>query len=111
MYKILSTTSPIQAQSFKLFGYDLTFTLRFNSVSNGWSYDLFDNNEEAFICQGFGLAVGAPSLISKTLPFVVMLLDESGFGVNSISRDEMSNRLNIYFVSKEEFHEAIRQTN
>ena len=108
MYEILTTSNPLQVQTFRLFGFQLTFTLRYNTIAKGWNYDLYDHTESAYICQGLGLSVSAPSLISKPLPFVVVLVDKSGFGINSIYREEMGQRLGIYFMSKESFYAAIR---
>ena len=111
VYNILVTSEPLQEQSFDLFGYSLRFTLRFNSVGNTWNYDLFDLDSETFICRSFGLAVNAPSLFCKNLPFVVVMTDRSGLLVNSIDQSEMGNRLGIVFISKDLYHETIRAAN
>ena len=108
IYSISVTSEPLQEQSFDLFGYSLRFTLRYNSVGNVWNYDLYDLNKEEYICQSFGLAVSAPSLIAKDLPFVVMLYDTSGLGINSIEQSEMGNRLKVLFVDKETYRETVR---
>lgn len=110
IYSILVTSDPVQEQSFSLFGYRLRFTLRYNSVGGVWNYDLYDQNKEAFICQSFGLAVNAPSLMGKNLPFVVVLDDTSGLGLNSVNQTDMGSRLRILFIDKAYYHEAIRQT-
>ena len=110
-YRILVTAEPLQEQSFDLFGYKLRFTLRFNSISGLWNYDLFDLEKETFICQSFGLAVDAPSLISMNLPFVVVMEDLSGLGINSIHQSEMGKRLQVAFVDKRLYREAVRTSN
>jgi len=109
MYAIPVTTDDIQIQSFNLFGYSLKLTLRFNSVSQLWNFDLFDQNKNEFITQSAGLAVNSPTLMGKNLPFLVMMIDGSGLGINSIQQSELGNRLHIYFVDKEVFREAIRE--
>ena len=108
IYSILATNEPLQEQTFSLFGMTLRFTLRFNNVGTVWNYDLYDVDNEEYICQSFGLAVNAPSLISKNLPFIVMLHDSSGLGINCLDQSEMGNRLKVLFVGKETYFEAVR---
>ncbi len=107
MYQIQTTAHPYQVQYFKAFGSDYTFTLRYNTISKLWNYDLFDNGADAFIVQSLGLGINAPTLVQKNLPFVIMMFDESGLGIDSTGLSDMGTRLGIYLLSKEEFHEAI----
>ena len=55
------------------------------------------------------LSVGSPSLIEFNLPFVLVLIDKSGRGVNSISKDDFNNRMQIVIMSKDEWRASIRQ--
>ncbi|CAQ85187.1 MULTISPECIES: phage baseplate plug family protein [Photorhabdus] len=110
IYEIPVSTEEIQEQSFSLFNMNLRFTLYFNTVSNGWQFDLLDTNIDQYIAQMYGLTVNSPALITKNLPFVIMMSDSSGFGLNSVRRIELGNRLKIYFVDKEVWREAIRET-
>nr|WP_282560265.1 hypothetical protein [Providencia alcalifaciens] len=89
---------------------NLRLTIYFNSVSKGWQFDLFDADKNKVITQRQGLAVNAPSLLEKDLPFILMLSDKSQFGINSISQNELGNRLLLYIVDKEAWREAIRTT-
>ncbi|AWK42591.1 hypothetical protein LGZ99_21705 [Photorhabdus temperata] len=111
MYEIPVSTEEIQEQSFSLFNMNLRFTLHFNRISNDWQFDLLNTNTDQYIAQMYGLTVNSPALITKNLPFVIVMSDSSGFGLNSIRRSELGNRLKIYFVDKEVWHEAIRTTN
>lgn len=110
IYRILATSEPLQEQSFRLFGYNLRFTLRYNAVGANWNYDLFDRNAGQYIAQSFGLAVNAPSLIGKKLPFVVVLDDTSRLGINSTGQSDMGSRLQVLFMDKDTYHEAIRSS-
>ncbi|WP_237584858.1 MULTISPECIES: phage baseplate plug family protein [unclassified Proteus (in: enterobacteria)] len=104
------SSKPIQEQIFTLFDMNIRLTLYFNSVSKGWQFDLFDADKNKVITQRQGLAVNAPSLLEKNLPFILMLSDKSQFGINSVSRNELGNRLRLYVIDKEVWREAIRTT-
>lgn len=110
IYEIPVSSKPIQEQIFTLFDMNIRLTLYFNSVSKGWQFDLFDVDKNKVITQRQGLAVNAPSLLEKNLPFILMLSDKSQFGINSVSRNELGNRLRLYIVDKEVWREAIRTT-
>lgn len=110
IYEIPVSSKPIQEQIFTLFDMNIRLTLYFNSVSKGWQFDLFDADKNRMITQRQGLAVNAPSLLEKNLPFILMLSDKSRFGINSVSQNELGNRLRLYVVDKEVWREAIRTT-
>ncbi|HGN1344084.1 TPA: hypothetical protein ACKRMM_005925 [Pseudomonas aeruginosa] len=110
IYEIPVSSNPIQEQIFTLFDMNIRLTLYFNSVSKGWQFDLFDADKNKVITQRQGLAVNAPSLLEKNLPFILMLSDKSQFGINSVSRNELGNRLRLYVIDKEVWREAIRTT-
>ncbi|MDE5306817.1 hypothetical protein PY546_09535 [Providencia stuartii] len=110
IYEIPVSNEPIQEQLFTLFGKALKLTLYYNKISKNWQFDLFDINENKVITQMQGLAVNAPSLIEKNLPFIFTLSDKSRFGINSISQSELGERLLLYIVDKGFWYETIRQT-
>ncbi|AMG65493.1 TPA: hypothetical protein ACHWKL_004464 [Providencia stuartii] len=110
IYEIPVSNEPIQEQLFTLFGKALKLTLYYNKISKNWQFDLFDINENKVITQMQGLAVNAPSLIEKNLPFILTLSDKSRFGINSISQSELGERLLLYIVDKGFWYETIRQT-
>ncbi|OHY48218.1 hypothetical protein BBX45_11150 [Proteus mirabilis] len=110
IYEIPVSSKPIQEQIFTLFDMNIRLTLYFNSVSKGWQFDLFDADKNRMITQRQGLAVNAPSLLEKNLPFILMLSDKSQFGINSVSQNELGNRLRLYVVDKEVWREAIWTT-
>ncbi|MCC8379883.1 hypothetical protein [Xenorhabdus sp. PB30.3] len=110
IYDISVSTEEIQEQSFTLFDMNLRLTLYFNPISSGWQFDLLDTNTDEFVAQLYGLTVNSPALLTKNLPFVILLSDSTGLGINSVQREELGNRLKLYFVDKETWHEAIRTT-
>ncbi|CAG9411404.1 TPA: phage baseplate plug family protein [Providencia alcalifaciens] len=110
IYEIPVSREIIQEQTFTLFDMNIRLTLYFNRISRGWQFDLFNLDKNEVITQLQGLAVNAPSLLEKNLPFILMLSDKSRFGINSISRDELGRRLLLYIVDKEVWREAIRET-
>lgn len=110
IFEIPVTTDDIQEQSFDLFGYSLRLTLRYNAIGGVWQFDLFNLKTLLPVCQNAGLSVNAPALFPRRLPFVLVLADGSGLGINSLRQDELGKRLRLYLVSKEEWREAVRQT-
>lgn len=110
MYLVPLTADPLQTQNFTHEGYDLTLTTRWNSVVGYWNIDLFDNVNQIFLSRGEPLAVGSATGIHLQLPFVLLLVDESGLGEGPIEREEMGVRLNLYLVDKEIYYGAIRQS-
>ncbi|MDF7679110.1 hypothetical protein PT300_11545 [Enterobacteriaceae bacterium ESL0689] len=108
IYEIPVSTGEIQEQSFSLFGMNLRLTLYFNPVLNGWQFDLLNTNTGEQITRLQGLTVNAPALLERKLPFVLVLADGSGLGINSLQRGELGNRLMLYAVETEVWREAIR---
>lgn len=110
IYEIPLSNEAIQEQIFTLFDMNIRLILHFNKISKGWQFDLYNLDKNEVITQLQGLVVNAPSLLEKNLPFILMLSDKSHFGINSISRGELGNRLLLYIVDKEVWREAIRET-
>ena len=109
MYRIECGGEISQSQIFELFDKNLRFELKYNTVLAGWCFDLYDLDEEKYICQNYGLAVNAPCLLEMNLDFIVMMIDKSGLGINGVSNSEMGQRFLIYFIDKEDFFNAIRK--
>lgn len=110
IFEIAVNSYPNQVQNFDFMGYSLQFTLLWNAVGLSWSFDLYDNLSAEYITQGEGLSIGMASLYYSALPFVIMMTDNSGLGFETISNDEMGDRLGISIMSKEAYQYAIRQT-
>lgn len=108
-YQIPVNDYPNQVQNFDFMGYSLQFTLLWNTVGLSWSFDLYDNIAGDYIVRGEGLSIGMASLYYSSLPFVIMLIDD-GLGFETISIDEMGDRLSIEIMSTEAYKNAIRQT-
>ncbi|OCG10904.1 hypothetical protein A9G09_11790 [Gilliamella sp. wkB292] len=109
MHIIQTTNDDVLEQSFSLYDMNLRLTLRYNAISTGYQFDLFDINNDEYITKNKGLSVGSPSLIEFNLPFVFVLDDKLGLGINAISKDDLNNRMQLLIMDKEEYREAIRQ--
>ncbi|MCX8602244.1 MULTISPECIES: phage baseplate plug family protein [unclassified Gilliamella] len=109
MFIILTTTDDVLEQSFTLYGKNLRLTLRYNAILTGYQFDLFDIDNDEYITKNKGLSVGSPSMIEFNLPFVLVLDDKSGLGINAISKDDLNNRMQLLIMTKEEYRAAIRQ--
>ena len=109
-YEIPVNNYPNQVQNFEFMGYNLQLTLLWNAVGLSWSFDLYNNIQGEYIVQGEGLSIGMASLFYSDLPFVLMISDNSGLGFETISIDEMGDRLSLNIMSKEAYQYAIRQT-
>lgn len=110
IYELPVNDYPNQIQNFDFMGYSLQFTLLWNSVGLSWSFDLYDNIAGDYIVQGEGLSIAMASLYYSDLPFVIMMTDNSGLGFETVSIDEMGDRLGISIMSAEAYQYAIRQT-
>ena len=110
IYELAVNNYPNQVQNFEFMGYNLQLTLLWNAVGLSWSFDLYDNIQGEYIVQGEGLSIGMASLFYSDLPFVLMISDNSGLGFETISIDEMGDRLSLNIMSKEAYQYAIRQT-
>lgn len=111
MYLIPLTADPLQTQNFTHDGYDLTLTTRWNSVVGFWNIDLFDNQAQTALTTGEPITVGSSSIAHLQLPFVFVLIDDSGLGEGPVGIEDMGERLNLYIVNKEDYHAAIRASN
>ena len=109
MHIIQTTIDDVLEQSFSLYDMNLRLTLRYNAISTGYQFDLFDIDKDEYITKNKGLSVGSPSLIEFNLPFVLVLDDKSGLGINAISKDDLNNRMQLLIMTKEEYRAAIRQ--
>lgn len=110
IFEIPVNDYPNQVQNFDFMGYSLQLTLLWNAVGLSWSFDLYDNIQGAYIVQGEGLSIGMASLFYSDLPFVLMMSDNSGLGFETISIEEMGDRLSLNIISKEVYQNAIRET-
>ena len=110
IYELPVNDYPNQVQNFEFMGYNLQFTLLWNAVGLSWSFDLFNNITSEYIVRGEGLSIGMASLYYSDLPFIIMMTDNSGLGFETISIDEMGDRLSLNIMSKEVYQYAIRQT-
>lgn len=110
IYELPVNDYPNQIQNFDFMGYSLQLTLLWNSVGLSWSFDLYDNIAGDYIVQGEGLSIAMASLYYSDLPFVIMMTDNSGLGFETVSIDEMGDRLGISIMSAEAYQYAIRQT-
>lgn len=109
IYEIMTTTELKQTQNFEIFGLELELTLKFNEVGSVWQYDLTDLNSNKILAFNRGLAVNAPSLINKNLPFILMLIDTSKSGINCVDFSELGERLKLYAIGKDDFRAAISE--
>lgn len=110
MFIIQTTTDDVLEQSFSLYDMNLRLTLRYNAISTGYQFDLFDIDKDEYITKNKGLSVGSPSLIEFNLPFVLVLDDKSGLGINAISKDDLNNRMRLLIMTKEEYRASIRSS-
>lgn len=107
MYIIQTTSDDVLEQSFSLYDMNLRLTLKYNAISTGYQFDLFDIDEDEYITKNKGLSVGSPSLIEFNLPFVLVLDDKSGLGINAISKDDLNNRMQLLIMIKEKYRASI----
>lgn len=110
MNKIEIWSDSKQQQNFTFMGFDLLLTLRWNNVVGFWNFDLYDNINDTYITQGEGLSVGSASLLGASVPFVLLLNDETGIGTSPISIDDTLTRMSLYILEKNLYYEAVKKT-
>lgn len=99
---------PLQVQNFEFMGYNVQLTLRWNAVGEAWAFDLYDNVAGEYIVTNEGLSIAMPSLYYSDLPFVLVLTDSGGTGYETISIDEMGDRIGLVIMASEVYENAIR---
>ena len=109
MHILQTTSDDVLEQSFSLYNMNLKLTLRYNAILRGYQFDLFDIDKNKFITKNKGLSVGSPSLIECNLPFVLVLKDKFGRGVNATSKEDFNSRMQIVIMEKGEWRASIRQ--
>lgn len=109
MHIIQTTNDDTLEQTLNLYDMNLRLTLRYNKFLKGYQFDLFDIDKDEYITKNKGLSVGSPSLIEFNLPFVFVLDDKLGLGINAISKDDLNNRMQLLIMDKEEYRASIRQ--
>ncbi|OTP87400.1 hypothetical protein B6D12_12535 [Gilliamella apicola] len=109
MHTIQITSDDVSEQSLSLYNMNLKLTLRYNSILRGYQFDLFDIDKNKFITKNKGLSVGAPSLIECNLPFVLILVDKSGRGENSTSKEDFNSRMQIVIMEKGEWRASLKR--
>lgn len=105
----MTTDELKQTQNFNIFGMELELTLKYNEVGAVCQYNLTDLTTNKILAFNKGLAVNAPSLINKNLPFILMLVDTTKSGVNCVDFSELGGRLKLYAVDKKEFNAAMSE--
>lgn len=103
MYKIQITSDNKQEQSFNLYDMNLRLTLYYSDIGKNWQFDLYNIDNDKYIAQSSGLSANSPALIEKSLPFIVCLYDDSGVGINPITKDDLISRFSLYFMTKDEY--------
>ena len=103
MHIIQTTSDDVLEQSFSLYDMNLKLTLRYNSILRGYQFDLFNIDKDCYVTKNKGLSVSSPSLIEFNLPFVLVLHDKTGKGINSISKEDFIDRMELRFMTKEEY--------
>lgn len=109
MHTIQITSDDVLEQTLSLYNMNLKLTLRYNSILRGYQFDLFDIDKNKFITKNRGLSVGSPSLIECNLPFVLILVDKSGRGVNAKSKEDFNSRMQIVIMEKGEWRASLKR--
>lgn len=100
LQQIPVSSQPLQEMTFNFNGRTLRITLRFNSVCECWSVDLFDMTKQKQISQGLGLVCGVPLLWRTSQPYFLWLEDESNQNLDPMSLSDMGNRCTLYIGEK-----------
>lgn len=105
MHIIPHNSQPLQSQNFTHMGESLTLNTRWNTFGQFWNIDVYDNIKGEWITQGEGLNIGGACLTNVNFPFYIVMLAVDPYTV--ITREALGDTLNIYLVTREEYHDAI----
>lgn len=102
MIKIPIDSHPFQEQTFDIGDTRLRLTLRYNSIGDQWSMDLFDVRAERYDAQGLAIALGVPMMWRATTDYFFWANDLSAVGIDAMGGQDMGTRIELLCGLKSE---------
>lgn len=102
MIKIPVDSNPFQEQSFAAGDDRLRLTLRYNSIGDQWSMDVYDVNRERFDAQGLAVVVGVPMMWRANVAYFFWANDLSATGLDQAGGNDMGTRVEMLCGLKSE---------
>lgn len=95
-------SSPLQGMTVEIAGRSLQLTIRYNSIGDHWAVDVYDETDARWIAQGQALMVGVPILWRVQVDYFLLLVDESGVGLDPTGGNDLGSRCLLYIGEKSE---------
>lgn len=102
MIKIPVDSHPYQEQTFDIGDDRLRLTLRYNSVGDQWSIDIYDIKRARFDAQGLAVVVGVPMLWRANVAYFFWAHDLSAAGLDPLGGQDMGKRVELLCGLKSE---------
>lgn len=96
---------PYQEQTFDIGEKRLRLTLRYNSIGDQWSMDVYDVDEDRFDAQGLAIVLGVPMMWRRPVDYFFMAHDLSAAGLDPMGGQDMGNRIELFCGLKSEVDE------
>lgn len=98
-HQIPISSAPFQEMTFSFSETVLRLTLRFNSVGECWTFDLYDTLKQKQIAEGMGIVCGVPLLWRCSTPYFLWLEDENGTDLDPMTANDL-NRFSLFIGLK-----------
>lgn len=102
MIKIPVDSHPYQEQTFDIGPDRLRLTLRYNSIGDQWSMDVYDVKRERFDAQGLAVILGVPMMWRSVVDYFFWANDLSAVGLDPVGGQDMGNRIELLCGLKSE---------
>lgn len=102
MIQIPIDSHPYQEQTFEIADIRLRLTLRYNSIGDQWSMDVFNVAAGKYDAQGLAVVVGIPMMWRSTNPYFFLAEDLSAAGLDPMGGQDMGSRIALYCGLKSE---------
>ena len=102
MIKIPVDSHPYQEQTFAIGEDRLRLTLRYNSIGDQWSMDVYDVQRERYDAQGLAIVVGIPMMWRANVDYFFWANDLSAVGLDPMGGNDMGNRVELLCGLKSE---------
>lgn len=93
---------PYQEQTFPIGDIRLRLTLRYNSIGDQWSMDVFDVGAERYDAQGLAIVLGVPIMWRRPVDYFFLAHDLSAVGIDASGGKDMGSRIELLCGLKSE---------
>ncbi|MBP6018802.1 MAG: hypothetical protein KA735_04870 [Burkholderiaceae bacterium] len=86
---------PFQEQTFDIGDTRLRLTLRYNSIGDQWSMDVYDVDAGRYDAQGLAIVLGVPLMWRRPVDYFFMAHDLSAAGIDLTGGQDLGARIQL----------------